>query len=674
MHDRSARKPFVAGAATIMSACLSIMVLAGAVPAKAQTAEASAEPADAIYVNANVLTMDKDTPRAEAIAVRRKKVVAVGRRADLQRFVGPDTERVDLDGATVIPGFIDPHSHFLGYASFANRTFWTDVSSVNLYFKPHPKDQRCRTPDDPQQCFIPVQTHEDVAARLAAVVDDPKTTGAYGAAYDPARLGHGPTCAGSDARVGFQCPNFENGQARKMLDELSRTKPIFVSSQSGHISYANTVALKELNICGTNVATVNCYMPTINPSQEMRLAQLGQLNEDVALYADSFYTAKSFRETPLAAAGAILLASDIFAGHGFTLVQEGAATVTDAQIYLDIMRADPSALPFTVALMMYDATAAKFQPTIRAAKQTEALIDAVPRPVADKIFVAGVKSFADGSPNGYTAFLSQPYQHVYEPFTRAYFPQPYVGLPDLRKDELRERTLMAHRGGYPLMVHQNGDRAIEDSIKGFEEAQKASPSRFRDISLHVPYVSESNLQRLKDLGNPVSFLMQHIYFWGLPECQQILGARYTQKIFAPYPFATASRLGVKLTLHTDSPVTPPDPLFTIWVGVTRNVQQPTWIPNRDPDRCPTVNNPQEAMTIEQGLRAYTIDAAYQYGLEGERGSITPGKLADFAILSEDPLAMEKTPDRLRTVRVLGTVHQGTFRANPAAALPPIWPE
>jgi predicted amidohydrolase YtcJ len=192
--------------------------------------------------------------------------------------------------------------------------------------------------------------------------------------------------------------------------------------------------------------------------------------------------------------------------------------------------------------------------------------------------------------------------------------------------------------------------------------------------LHVPYVSERNLKRIRDLGSPVSFFMPHLYFWGLPECQQILGRKVTQREYAPYPAATALKLGMHVTFHTDSPVTPPDPIFAIWVAATRKVQQPAWYPNLNPERCPAVNNPQEIVSIEDGLRAYTIEAAYQYGLQQERGSIKVGKHADFAILSEDPLSMEGRPNQLKTLRVLATVHDGTYRKNPLGDDLPIWPD
>ncbi len=119
-----------------------------------------------------------------------------------------------------------------------------------------------------------------------------------------------------------------------------------------------------------------------------------------------------------------------------------------------------------------------------------------------------------------------------------------------------------------------------------------------------------------------------------------------------------------MTLHSDSPVTPPDPLFMIWVAKTRRTQQPSWHPNHEPMRCPVRMGRDQAISIAQGIAALTINAARQYGLDNQLGSVQSGKIADLVILSDNLLAMEDDLDRLRTIRVLGTIHHGRFFANP----------
>ena len=383
--------------------------------------------ADAVYLDAQVITMDDNQPSAKAVAVGGRNILAVGNNAEIRRYAGPGTRTVRLDGATVLPGFIDPHSHFLGYAFFTDRAHWIDVSNVNLFFKPRPGDARCADPTDPQHCFIPVRSQDDVIDRITKAVHDVKASkkklqAVYAMSYDPARLGHGKSCPGPETNVGFDCPNFENGHARAALDAIANDIPIFVSSQSGHIAYVNTPALEQLNICGTlpeHESAKNCREPTINPVQEKSLARSGQLDEDLALYSDSFFIGKVLDAYPLSLVSSLKNAIDIYAGHGYTLIQEGAAATSDAKIYLDIMKADPN-FPFTVAMMMYDNSSGSFSGSVNIARQTEKLIKG-----HDDIFISGLKSFADGTPQGFTAYLSQPYNETFPPFTKPPFKQPY---------------------------------------------------------------------------------------------------------------------------------------------------------------------------------------------------------------------------------------------------------
>jgi predicted amidohydrolase YtcJ len=159
-------------------------------------------------------------------------------------------------------------------------------------------------------------------------------------------------------------------------------------------------------------------------------------------------------------------------------------------------------------------------------------------------------------------------------------------------------------------------------------------------------------------------------------CQQVLGPTLSTTTFALYPAADAENAGLRVTLHSDTPVTPPDPLFMIWVAKTRTTQQLPWYPATNPS-CPSPTNPamspSEAITIAQGIQAFTTNAAWQYGLENQLGAIEAGFTADLVVLSADPLSMESSPDGLMTIQVNATVHHGTYLANPNAGQTPIWP-
>jgi predicted amidohydrolase YtcJ len=636
--------------------------------------------ADTVYLNGNVETMVDQRPVSEAVAVSGSKILGVGSVSDVTPLIGPNTKKVDLQGATVLPGFIDPHSHMAGYSFFLADRYWTDISSTNLYFKPLPSDPRCTTPNDPQKCFIPVQTQEDVLDRLrvaAALALQPGGTGSvYGADYDPSRLGHGKHCHGDATKVGFECPNFENGHARRDLDEISDAIPIVVASESGHIAYANTAALKELNICGVlpEYDASTCYMPTTNVAQETALAKLGQLDEDLTLYTEGFYDEKVLKADPEGTISNFVKAAGIYAQHGYTLVQEGAANMFEVNLYLDVMKLDAT-FPLTAAMVLYNASA-DFQDTLSLAQEAQAAINNAPTVKAkDYIFINALKSFADGSPQGYTADISQQYHELFSPFTQpSIFTQPYTGLPDSTADQLTARVIAAHKAGYPMMIHQNGDVAITNSVAALTAAHKAVPGTFRDIVLHAPFLTDDTLRAIKDLNDPISFLISNIHFWGLPLCQQVLGPDYMTHRFPVYPARDALNMGLHVTLHSDSPVDPPYPLFMVWVAKTRNAQQPTWYPNTNPNACPAEFIPSQAISIREGIQAFTTNAAWQYGRDQEMGTIESGKYADLVILSADPMSMENNPDDLKTIRTIATVRHGAYIANPNAADTPVWPE
>lgn len=643
--------------------------------------------ATSIYTSGNIITMSDSQPTAQALAVQNGKIVAVGTNSEVLALKGPNTECHDLHGATVMPGFIDPHSHMAGYAFYNDPEHWLDVSAINVLFKPPPHDARCTHPNDPQYCFIPVTCHDEVLQRIRNRLTEMRKAIAQGASvqpllafnYDPSRLGHGSQCLGPNS-LGFECQNFEDGTALQQLDALAQDIPIYVTSESGHISYVNTLALNALNICGTPGATAPCYQPTTNPTQETALAKLGQLNEDLSLYGTGYFQGELLKQNQGLGGKLLKQAAEIYAQHGYTLVQEGAASMGLVTLYDEQLRTNgpnTSTFPVAAAIVAYDAKSADFAKSIEIAVAGRELFGHNPL-----LTVAGLKTFMDGSPQGYTADLKLPYKQWYFPFTDPkLYQQPYTGLPDVSTQTITERLLAAHQAGFPMVIHQIGEAGIESAVQALV-ATKASPppAGKRDVVLHAALASSEQLAAVAKLQNAaVSIMSSNVYYFALPECQQVLGPQRARNI---YPAKEAIKQTGRVTLHSDSPVTPPYPLFEVWVAVTRNTQQPAWYPNFDPTTCPEVavdaNSPpgDQRLTLLEAFRGFTVDAAWQYGMEKERGSLEPGKFADLVILSANPLGEETqaNPDKLKTIRVLATARYGTYFENPTGYQLPIWPD
>ncbi len=605
---------------------------------------------ETIYYNANFVTMDGAHPSAEAVAVLDGTIVAVGSRAEVLARGGRTTRQVDLHGATVFPGFIDTHSHLMGYGIFTDRAHWLDVSNENLLFKPSPGDPRCTTPSDPQLCFIPVTNEDEALGRLAAAV-----RAAPGAAspvlafgHDVARLGPSAGCRST----GFACPNLQDGHALAMLDAISTTHPIFVSASSGHFAYVNTPALHALHICGTEGASAGCHQPVSDRDNEERQAREGLLVEDLALYGVAAVEGEIFKHDPKAALTLLDAAARIYQQHGFTTAQEGAASAAQVAIY-DLVTRDPS-FPLTTVILAYAGTP-DFAESIAIASKAKK--DHADDP---NLVVGGVKTFADGSTQGYSAALVQPYFQVFPPLVA-----PWFGSADLTPTQLVEEAAAAHRAGFPLAIHMNGDQAIANVLGALEKERDPA---IHDLLIHLQVSDPAVFKRVLALGAKATFLIPDLYYYGLPFCEQILDRARAMRVF---PLAEAVAAGLPFGLHSDSPVTPPDPLFMIWSAKTRRAQQPAWIPSEP--ACPEVLGKDETVSIAQGIRAFTVDAADFYGLQDRLGSLAVGKAADLTILSANPLAMEANPDAMKTLRVIATVHRGHYFPNPDADQPPIWP-
>jgi predicted amidohydrolase YtcJ len=637
----------------------------GRVPLTSKIVFSSVLPAYVIYTYAKIETIDSKMSTAESVAIRGSEIIGVGSNSSMiEQFQGPSTTVIDLQGTTILPGFIATHQHALGWGSYTNKN-WLDVSSVNILLKPPVDDPRCIDKTDFQSCFIPVQTQADVNNRLLnaiATAPTPKSR-IFAASYDPSRLGHGTNCNPAEG-LGFQCDNFENGHAREVLDGMSTSHPILITSESGHIVYVNTAYLKLLNICGTDVAGPNCLQPIFNVEEEQKMANLGQLNEDLALYAEANAAAHISKKDPSAIIEMLERTISTMHEHGFTLIQEGAASEDLMELWAEVSKAPK--FPFKVALFAYESTS----PTVDSAVSQAKAIRAANRNNPN-VFVAAIKMFADGSTQGYTGFMIEPYHNVYPPFTNAsIFEQPYVGLFDSDEAAIAQGAMTAHAAHFPLAVHQNGDAAIANAMNGLRAAG-TPPRGIRDILIHFSLATPGDIDAAIELGVGSTFLIENTYFYGLPLCQQVLGQKRTKRI---YPAGLATRKGLRFGLHSDAPVTPPYPLFAIWVAKTRLTQQPSWYPNQNPEKCPVTMAPGESISIAQGIKAFTIDGAWTYGLEKQMGSIEVGKLANLVFLSADPLSMENNPNGLRNIRVLATLYRGQFLPNPHAAEKPVWPE
>lgn len=254
----------------------------------------------------------------------------------------------------------------------------------------------------------------------------------------------------------------------------------------------------------------------------------------------------------------------------------------------------------------------------------------------DMLKVGAVKMYQDGSIQGYTGYLSKPY-HV--PFMGD---ESYLGYPIRSREKLTEMVKAAHRAGFQVAVHGNGDAAIDDILYAFQEAQKEFPREdCRHRIEHCQMVREEQLDLIKEMGVTPSYFVSHTYYWGDRHRDIFMGP---ERAFRMSPLHSSLDRGIKFTIHCDTSVTPMDPLLAVWAGVNRI------------STGGNVIGPEQRVKPIEALRAVTSYAAWQNFEEDIKGSIEKGKFADFVILAGNPLEID--PVKIKDIEVLETIVGG----------------
>lgn len=244
------------------------------------------------------------------------------------------------------------------------------------------------------------------------------------------------------------------------------------------------------------------------------------------------------------------------------------------------------------------------------------------------------KLFTDGAFQLQTAYLSAPYLDPADPGNPC-------GTPYTTQAALDFQVRKLHGMGFQIHCHCNGDAGADMFISAVAGAMAETPrADHRHTIIHGQILRDSQLQRMAALGITVSFFSAHVHFWGDRHYDTFLGPERAERIS---PAASAEHFGVRYTLHNDASVTPTRPLHLAHCAV-----------NRLTSSGRTLGEAQKISALS-ALRAQTIDAAWQVFKEGSRGSIEPGKVADFAILSQNPLI---DPERLAQTQVLETIRRG----------------
>ena len=251
----------------------------------------------------------------------------------------------------------------------------------------------------------------------------------------------------------------------------------------------------------------------------------------------------------------------------------------------------------------------------------------------ERFAIQGVKIVLDGSIQGFTGRLRPP----------GYFRTGANGIWNRPPEEVRRIVAGLHAAGLQVVAHCNGDQAAEVFIDAVAAAQNEHP-RFdhRHFMVHGQMLDEPLLRRMVALGMGATLFSNHMHYWGDFHRDQTVGPF---RAAAMNPAATALRLGVTVAGHSDTPVSPIDPLLTMWCAV-----------NRLTSTGRVLGGPERVSPYE-ALRMMTVNAAWLLHRDHEIGSIRVGKRADFTVLAEDPLAV--APASIKDIPVKATILGGS---------------
>ena len=524
---------------------------------------------DLALLNGKIWTGDPGRPWAEAVAVRGDKIFAAGTTAEIRKLASGAANLVDLDGALVLPGFIDSHTHFLA-GGFA-------LKSLDL------RETRSR---------------EEFAALIAAKARE---------------LGdRGWVVNGGWDHEMFSPPEWPR---KEWVDAVTPDNPVCVSRIDLHTVLANSLALKIAGITKDTRAPAGGEIV-----KDPKTGEPTGLLKDAA--ADLVYARipkPSFAEK-LEAAGASLRHA---AENGVTSVHE-MADAASFEVFEELARRDR----LTVRVHVYIPI-------------TE--VDTLARLKLKSPFgspylkLAGLKGFMDGSLGSATAYFFEPYTD--DPGTSGLLHEHL--FPE---GVMEKRILEADRAGLQLAIHAIGDRANSLLLDLYEKAVAANGPRDRRWRVeHAQHLRPADLARFGRLGLIASVQPYHL----------IDDGRWAEKKIGPerarttYAFESLRRAGATLAFGSDWTVAPLSPVLGIYAAVTRRTLD---------GKMPGGWIPEEKISVEEAVRAYTANGAYAEFAEADKGAIQAGKLADMVVLDRDIFTM--LPEEIAGVKVALTVFDG----------------
>lgn len=415
---------------------------------------------------------------------------------------------------------------------------------------------------------------------------------------------------------------------RDDLDAVSTELPVLAVHQSAHLAVLNSKALQLAGITAASKdppgGVIRRRPGTQEPSgvlEEMAFFSLMGILPKLS-EADREFVAKAGQA--------------LYERYGFTTAQEGRSTLGINATWAALAERNGLTIDVVAYTDMADADRAMASPYVSPTYRNH-------------FRIGGVKLNLDGSPQGKTAWLSKPYYKV-----PAGQKPDYLGYPTFSDAQAFASVDKAFANGWQILAHVSGDAAIDQYIRAVRAGEgKYGKADRRPVAIHAHTARPDQLAAFQELGIIPSFFPMHTFYWGDWHRQSVLGPERGSNI-SPTGWTLAR--GMIFTSHHDAPVAFPDSMRVLSSTVTRVARG-----------SGEVVGPQHRVPPIVGLKAITLWAAYQHFEEKTKGSIEPGKVADFVVLSENPIRID--PAKIADIQVLETIKAGqsVYRRNEPTA-------
>lgn len=542
-------------------------------------APVSAQSVDVIYHNGSILTMVGPEPSyVEALAVQGGKIAFVGPMNEALKLKGANTSLVDLQGKALLPGFLDAHSHFINSLLVANQ--------CQLYAPPSGPGKD-----------VPSILAELKAYAVARKIPKGELIMGYG--YDDTAMPNGRLLNRDD------------------LDEAFPDNPVRIDHVSMHGAVLNSLALKKYGISAeteTPIGGVIVRKPDTNEPWGliMETAFLPIIEQSEPMTAQ--------QEIAWTRAGQML-----YAAAGITTAHEGASHLPQIQTLNRASQAGANIIDIVAFPFITD---------------VDRVLAEIPLEnwgmYNQRLKLGGVKITLDGSPQGRTAAFTTPYL-TGGPGGET----DWKGEPTFPQPLANQMVKKVYDMNVPLILHCNGDAAIDAFLEAYEFARSGDFSRPWNVTtIHTQFMRKDHIPKFVEYKVRPSFYTLHTFYFA----DAHIANRGTAQAMYISPMRDAIDAGLHPSNHTDFVVAPLDQMMMLSSAVNRVSRSGINI------------GPDQRVSPYEGLKAMTEWVAEQYGEQDLKGTLEVGKLADLVILDNDPLQVE--PLAIKDIQVIETIKEG----------------